>query len=94
MSEGVKDYNVMSEYGVKDTDYLEMGLPEELVGTSKINDWMIDKVYEDNLRNETEANLKAGMDSKEAIKRATQAAKEGKNEAKRNVFMVQQARGY
>jgi len=94
MSEEFKNYNIMSEYGVNDADYVEFGLPEELVGTKEINDWLVNKVYEDNIKYETEANLEAGMDSKEAISLATKVAKEGRNEAKRNVFMIQKARGY
>jgi hypothetical protein len=95
MSGDTKDYNIMSEYGVKDSDYVkEFGMPEELAGTGGINDWLINKVYEDNLREETTANLQNGMDSKEAIQLATRIAKEGKEEAKRNVLKVKKIRGY
>jgi len=90
-----KDYNVMSEYGVKDTDYCkEFGMPEDICGTPKVNDWLIEKVYTDNRTAELDANLKAGMETKEATKLAEQVASEGRQEAKRNVFMVKQARGY
>lgn len=85
----------MSEYGVKDLDFVsEFEMPDDLVGTPAVNDWMINKVYEDNLRAETTINLNNGMDSKEAIKLATRMANEGRQEAKKNLANVRKSRGY
>ena len=74
-----RDYNVMSAQEITDVEMLKAnGGPEKYAGTPKINTFMVNKVYKD--------NLKAGMSSKEANVRRT--------EAQRLVKEVKGWRGY
>jgi hypothetical protein len=85
----------MSIHGVKDSDYCEQyGVPESLCGTPKINDYMIDKIYRENIEAETRANLNAGMEPGEAMSSATKLAKEGMAMARKNLKNVIAQRGY
>ena len=74
-----RDYNVMSAQGITDVEMLKANDgPEKYAGTPKVNTFMVNKVYKD--------NLKAGMSSKEAnVRRA---------EAQRLVKEVKGWRGY
>lgn len=63
-----KDYNVMSAQGMTDVELLKAnGGPEKFAGTSKVNTFMVNKVYQD--------NLKAGMSKAEANVRKVEAQK-------------------
>ena len=63
-----KDYNVMSAQGMTDVELLKAnGGPEKFAGTPKVNTFMVNKVYQD--------NLKAGMSSSEANVRRIEAQK-------------------
>jgi hypothetical protein len=74
-----RDYNVMSAQGITDVEMLEAnGGPEKYAGTTKVNTFMVNKVYKD--------NLEAGMPSKEANVRRI--------EAQRLVKEVKGWRGY
>ena len=74
-----RDYNVMSAQGITDVEMFKAnGGPENYAGTPKINTFMVNKVYKD--------NLKAGMSSKEANVRRI--------EAQRLVKEVKGWRGY
>tara|TARA_R110002167_G_scaffold146738_1_gene338302 strand:- start:1398 stop:1631 length:234 start_codon:yes stop_codon:yes gene_type:complete len=74
-----KDYNVMSAQGITDVEMLkENGGSEKFAGTPRVNTFMVNKVYKD--------NLKAGMSSKEANVRRI--------EAQRLVKEVKEWRGY
>ncbi len=64
----MKDYNVMSHQGMTDKELLAAnGGPEKFAGTPKVNMFMVNKVYQD--------NLKAGMSKKEANIRKLEAQK-------------------
>ena len=90
-----RDHNIMSIHGVKDSDYCEQyGVPESLCGTPKIKDYMIDKIYRENIEAETKANLEAGMEPGEAMSLATKLAKDGMIQAKKNLRNVTAQRGY
>jgi len=71
-----KDYNIMSAQGISDKEMLEAhGGPANYAGTPKVNTYMVNKTYKD--------NLDAGMDRKEANMRkvkAQQVVKAIKNE--------------
>ena len=76
---GYRDYNVMSAQVITDVEMFKAnGGPEKYAGTPKINTFMVNKVYKD--------NLKAGMSSKEANVRRI--------EAQRLVKEVKGWRGY
>ena len=63
-----KDYNVMSAQGMTDAELLKAnGGPEKFAGTPKVNTFMVNKVYHD--------NLKAGMSKAEANVRKIEAQK-------------------
>lgn len=63
-----KDYNIMSAQGISDVEMLEAhGGPAKYAGTPKVNTYMINKTYED--------NLAAGMDKREANMRKVKAQK-------------------
>jgi len=75
----MKNYNVLSAQGITDIDMLETnGGPVKYAGTPKINSWMIQKVYKD--------NLESGMSREEANIRRV--------EAQKTVKYVKQQRGY
>ena len=91
----MKDYNIMSEYGTKDQDFVdEFGMPQEFVGTPRVNEYMIDKMYEDNIRAETEANINDGMEPRKATHLAEKKAIAKLKATKRNLQKVTKARGY
>lgn len=74
-----KDYNVMSAQGMTDAEILEAnGGPANYAGTPKVNTFMVNKVFND--------NLKAGMSRNEANVRRVEAQKLVKN--------VKEWRGY
>jgi hypothetical protein len=89
-----RDYNTMSEHGITDQDYADQfGLPQALVGTPAMNDWMINKIYEDNLRNcqgELETTGHAAAARKECLKMASKS----RDEARKLLKSVQKRRGY
>lgn len=85
----------MSEHGVKDSDFVsQYGMPEEFAGTPKVNDFMVNKAYEDNVSAEMQLNLDAGMDNKEATAKATSTAKKVRDEVMQNIAKISKARGY
>jgi len=64
----MKNYNVMSHQGMTDKDMLAAnGGPEKYAGTPKVNTFMINKVFRD--------NLAAGMSRNEANARRVEAQK-------------------
>lgn len=75
----MKDHNVMSHQGITDKEMLlANGGPEKYAGTSKVNSFMVNKVYQE--------NIEAGMSKKEANVR--------KVEAHRLVKATKEWRGY
>lgn len=90
-----RNYNLMSMHGITDQDYVdELGAPEELIGKPEINDWIIQKTYEDNLAVETRMNIEEGMDPDKAAKEAEKVAKAGVKVARANLSKVTKSRGY
>ncbi len=74
-----RDYNVMSAQGITDVEMLKANDgPEKYAGTPRVNTFMVNKVYQD--------NLKAGMSKNEANVRRI--------EAQRLVKEVKGWRGY
>ena len=68
MAKKYKDYNVSSAQGISDKEMLEAnGGPMKFAGTPKVNTYMINKVYKD--------NLDAGMGKREANLRRVEAQK-------------------
>jgi|TARA_B110000211_G_C13803884_1_gene431806 hypothetical protein len=64
----MKDYNVMSHQGITDKEMLlANGGPEKFAGTSKVNTFMVNKVYHE--------NIESGMPKKEANIRRVEAQK-------------------
>ena len=75
----MKDYNVLSAQGITDEEMLKTnGGPAKFAGTSRVNTWMIQKVFRD--------NLEAGMSREEANVRRV--------EAQKTVKYVKELRGY
>ena len=90
-----KDYNIMAHMGVTDMDYVEeMGMPEALVGTPAMNDWMIQHVFEGNLEAETKEFIANGDEPDVAKKKAHKLAMANKQAAQLNLKKVMKARGY
>ena len=74
-----KDYNILSAQGISDKEMLELnGGPASYAGTPKVNTYMVQKVYKE--------NLATGMDKKEANARRV--------EAQKTVKLVKEMRGY
>jgi len=74
-----KDYNIMSAQGISDKEMLEAhGGPAKFAGTPKVNTYMINKTYKD--------NLESGMDKREANERRVKA--------QQVVKAIKQERGY
>jgi len=68
MAKKYKDFNVSSAQGISDKEMLEAnGGPMKFAGTPKVNTFMINKVYKE--------NLEAGMDKREANMRRVEAQK-------------------
>ena len=66
-----KSYNYLAlrGAGVDDMEYVEQfGLPQEVAYTPRINDVMLDKVYED--------NIAAGVTEEQATKNRAQSARD------------------
>lgn len=90
-----RNYNVMSEHGVTDQEYADdFGLPQELVGTPDMNDWMIDKIYEDNVRDCSDALVSQRHDRGRALNICKKTAERNKTEAYALLRSVQKRRGY
>jgi hypothetical protein len=88
------DYNVMSEHGVTDQEYVDQfGLPQALVGKPEMNEWMINKVYEDNIRDCTEG-MEADGHAAASKKECKKAAEKNRTEAKKLLHTVKKRRGY
>jgi hypothetical protein len=89
------DYNVMSEHGVTDQEYVDQfGMPQELVGKTEMNEWMINKVYDDNLRDCTEDLMSKGEQRNKAENRCKITANKNKVAAKKLLTSVEKRRGY
>ena len=91
----MKDYNMMSETGMTDMEFAEaFGMPEHLVGTPEMNNWMIDKVYTDNVEAESKTRIDSGMEPGQAVKEATAFAENSRRAARANLKKVSKIRGY
>ena len=89
------DYNVMSEHGVTDQEYVDQfGMPQELVGKTEMNEWMINKVYDDNLRDCSDELVSKGHVRDKANKECKLTAEKNKKEAYKLLKSVQKRRGY
>ena len=90
-----KDYNIMSEHGMTDMEYMEeFGVPEQLVGTPGINKWMINYTYEGNIQAEQDRMIKDGVDTEVARAKATRIAEKSRKQAISNLRQVIERRGY
>ena len=90
-----KDYNVMSEHGITDQEYVDrFGLPQELVGTPEMNDWMLNKTYEDNIVDCTEDLMSKGKDRNKATGKCKSIAGKNRKAAMKLLKEVQKRRGY
>ena len=90
-----RDYNVMSEHGITDQEYADkFGLPQELVGSPEMNDWMMRKVYEDNMRDCSDKLIEEGYSREKAENECHKTAVKNKNEAAKLLKSVQKRRGY
>jgi len=91
----MQEHNIMSLEGIKDQEYVDnFGVPQELVNTPAINEWMINDTYEQNLTAEYEAAIDAGSNQNEAKQWANKIANNGRNEARKLLKKVRKARGY
>jgi uncharacterized protein YneF (UPF0154 family) len=91
----MKDHNIMSESGITDQEFVSKhNVPEELAGTPEINEWMINKVYEQNIQSEYERAVKGGMSGAKAKARARKVADNGKRQGRKTISEVKKARGY
>jgi len=90
-----RNYNVMSEHGITDQDYVErFGMPQELVGTPEMNDWMLKKTFEDNIVDCTESLINKGESRDKAESKCRSIANKNKKEAMKLLKEVQKRRGY
>ena len=90
-----KDYNIMSEQGIKDIDLIEeFGLDPALAGSPEINNAMIQKVYDDNVEVETRIGIEEGMEPRLATQSAMKHADTLKKDTIRNLRQVIKRRGY
>ena len=90
-----KDYNIMSEHGVTDIDYVEeFQMPMALVGTPAVNDFMISYVYDQNVMSATKEYMDSGMDTRLAATKAHKEAGEHKKIALQQLHKVIKRRGY
>jgi hypothetical protein len=90
-----RDYNVMSENGITDQEYVDrFGLPQALVGTPEMNDWMLNKTYEDNIVDCTEDLISKGESRDKAKSKCTSIAGKNKKAAMKLLKEVQKRRGY
>jgi hypothetical protein len=90
-----RNYNVMSEHGITDQEYVErFGLPQTLAGTPEMNDWMLNKTYEDNIVDCTEDLINKGESRRKAAGKCTLIAGKNKREAIKLLKEVQKRRGY
>jgi len=95
MSDEQIDYNILSEFGTTDQEYVnDHGAPQDLVGTPKINDWMVEKMYTQNIEAEYEAAINTGASKQEAMSRAKKIAEKGKASARGMIADVRKRRGY
>ena len=73
----MQEHNIMSLEGITDQEYVDnFGVPQELVNTPAINEWMINDTYEKNLTAEYEAAIEAGSNQNEAKQWANKIANE------------------
>jgi hypothetical protein len=91
----MQEHNIMSLEGITDQEYVDnFGVPQELVNTPAINEWMINDTYEKNLTAEYEAAIEAGSNQNEAKQWANKVANNGRNEARKLLKKIRKARGY
>jgi hypothetical protein len=91
----MKEHNIMSESGVTDQEYVNKhGVPPELAGTPEINDWMVNKVYDQNFQAEYERATIGGMSEEKATSRARKVADKGKRQGKKTISEIKKTRGY
>jgi len=71
-----KSYNVYASSGMDDMEFVSrFGLDTKLAYTKGINEAMLDHVYEANLSAERQKLVSEGVESNEALKQATNIAK-------------------
>jgi len=91
----MKDYNAMSQHGMKDIEFIEeFGLDPSLEGTPAINDAMLDVVGSLNVKARKEELMMEGINSEQAQKEAFKYANNKRKEAEAHLKAVTKQRGY